>query len=544
MDNKILQEHNEHANHLVARVLRYGILLMALIAIASNYNIFTIDVNVMRSIVLLTCTIYMIPTLLFDLLKINRLWVELLVLALIVFTSGIMYVCLSYHVVMVFVIPVCIACLYTGKRYLIFTTIVSIPTIIMAHLIAFKLKIVPDEPLVTLHGVIYYGILPRIIQFLGCSLVCIGVAERTKKLILNLLNLHHRQLVHEEVLHQVITETEKFISARSYNELMAQATSALKGVLEVFLEQEIQDIAFINGHCIDYKRDLFWISSNREDKGLFFKEQLQEKVKWIHFNNLNEKDIYLEENRLTMQFHNKEHLLAFITLEIKLQSSIELINILRIVHTQIEKSIINMKINKEMIETQRKVIQSLAEVCESKSKQTGQHIKRVAEYMCVMGNEMGLDDVQCDRLAMAAMLHDIGKLKIPDEILEKPGKLTPEEFEQIKSHVHVGKQLLEKCHGEVMELGKIIAYQHHEKWDGTGYLKMKGEEIHPYARIVAIIDVFDALVSKRSYKKAWTPEAAYEEIVAHRGTHFAPEAVDLFIKTYPKLLMILELYPD
>ena len=547
MNNKILEIYNQYANHLVARILRYGIILMALVGIASDIKIFIIDVHVMRAIVLTTCIIYLIPTLLFNVLKIYKLWAELLVLSLIVLMSGIMYVFLSYHVVITFIIPVCMACLYNGKRYPIFTTLITIPVMIVSHLIAFKLKVVPDEPLITLHGVIYFGIIPRLIQFIGCSLICIGVASRTRKLILNLLNLNEKQLMYEEVLHKVIIESEGLISAIHYKEVTFQAINALKGVLEALNRTSLKNITFRSGYCIDSSRQLYYIYQNGinglesltlTDTQLRNQQDVLFKMPFI------EQPIYIDQNCLIMHFQYQNQTLGFIQLNIELRSSLELMDILKIMYNQIEKSMINIHLNGAMLETQQQVIQSLAEICESKSKQTGQHIKRVSEYMYIIGEEMGLEAQQRDYLAMAAMLHDVGKLKIPDEILEKPGKLTQEEFEQIKHHVHIGKQLLENCKGEVMELGCTIAYQHHEKWDGTGYLGLKGEDINEYARIVAVIDVFDALVSKRSYKSSWTPEAAYEEIIKHSGTQFAPDAVELFKRTYPKLLQVLALYPD
>ena len=133
---------------------------------------------------------------------------------------------------------------------------------------------------------------------------------------------------------------------------------------------------------------------------------------------------------------------------------------------------------------------------------------------------------------------------IPEEILEKPGKLTKEEFEIVKKHVDYGKNMLETSPGELFNISTIIAYQHHEKWDGTGYKGLKGEEISPYARCVALVDVFDALVSHRPYKKAWSCEDAYNEIVSQSGKHFDPKVVEAFINNYDKFLAILSKYPD
>ena len=141
-------------------------------------------------------------------------------------------------------------------------------------------------------------------------------------------------------------------------------------------------------------------------------------------------------------------------------------------------------------------------------------------------------------------MHDIGKLMIPPEILEKPARLTDEEFAVIKTHVTYGEELLKNSPGEVMSMARKIALQHHERWDGNGYLGYKGEEIDYLSRFVTVADVFDALVSKRSYKEGWSPKDAFDEIVSQKGKQFAPYAVEIFIKCYDDIYATLMQYPD
>jgi Response regulator containing a CheY-like receiver domain and an HD-GYP domain len=141
-------------------------------------------------------------------------------------------------------------------------------------------------------------------------------------------------------------------------------------------------------------------------------------------------------------------------------------------------------------------------------------------------------------------MHDLGKLMIPEEVLDKPGKLTEEEFNIIKSHVLYGEALLKDCPGEIMKLAAIMAKEHHEKWDGTGYLGMKGEEIAYISRLIALCDVFDALTAERSYKKGWTVQEAYDEIIRQSGKHFDPAVVRLFIKNQDKFKEIHDAIPD
>lgn len=200
--------------------------------------------------------------------------------------------------------------------------------------------------------------------------------------------------------------------------------------------------------------------------------------------------------------------------------------------------------NEELYEDQENLIFSLSNIIENKSDRTGQHIKRVSEYTRVLCQSLGYNDEECWKISLAAMMHDVGKLMIPDSILEKPGKLTNEEFSVIKKHTDYGKQMLESSPGELFTLSTQIAHQHHEKWDGSGYHGIQGEDIARCARCVSLADVFDALVSRRSYKGPWTPQQACAEIVAQKGKQFDPEVVDAFVQNFDKFVEITNRYPD
>ena len=190
---------------------------------------------------------------------------------------------------------------------------------------------------------------------------------------------------------------------------------------------------------------------------------------------------------------------------------------------------------------QEEMIMSFAEITENKSEQTGRHVRRVAEYSRIMAEAMGIDEDRAKLIRLASTMHDIGKLLIPDEILEKPSRLTDEEFEVIKKHPGYGGKLLNDVEGEVMSMAKTVALEHHERPDGRGYPEGKtGSDISIESRIVAVADVYDALTSRRSYKQAWDEKDAYEEIVKGRGTQFDADVVDAFIKSYPKINAVRE----
>ena len=194
---------------------------------------------------------------------------------------------------------------------------------------------------------------------------------------------------------------------------------------------------------------------------------------------------------------------------------------------------------------QEEMILSFAEITENKSGQTGQHIKRVAEYSGILAEELGLEPGRVEFVRIASTMHDVGKLLIPTEILEKPGRLTDEEYSTIKTHTTMGGRLLENVEGDEMQLSRTIALQHHERYDGSGYPgRINGEGISLEGRIVAVADVYDALTSKRSYKDAWKEEDAYREILKGSGTQFDPQVVDAFAAAHEKILKVQEAFRD
>ena len=194
---------------------------------------------------------------------------------------------------------------------------------------------------------------------------------------------------------------------------------------------------------------------------------------------------------------------------------------------------------------QEEVIVSLAEITEGKSEQTGQHIKRVSEYSRILATQMGMPEAAVENLRLASTMHDLGKLMIPSEILDKPGRLTDEEFAVIKKHPGYGEHLLHNVEGETMTLARTVALEHHERYDGKGYPSgEKGDEISPEGRIVAVADVYDALTSRRSYKDAWDPKQAYDEIVRCSGTQFDPKVVEAFVAAYDQIDAARRRYAD
>ncbi len=190
-------------------------------------------------------------------------------------------------------------------------------------------------------------------------------------------------------------------------------------------------------------------------------------------------------------------------------------------------------------------IYRLSKAAEYKDEDTGAHIQRMSHYAVAIAREMGLDDRYVETLLYASPMHDVGKIGIPDHILLKPGKLNPDEWEIMKQHTIIGGKILSGSDAEFIKLAEVIAFTHHEKWDGSGYPKgLKGEEIPLAGRVTAIADVFDALTSMRPYKEPFSIEKSFTIIKDERGDHFDPDIVDAFFAIENEILSIKKKYKD
>ena len=196
----------------------------------------------------------------------------------------------------------------------------------------------------------------------------------------------------------------------------------------------------------------------------------------------------------------------------------------------------------ELEASQKEIIYILTELMESTSDETGKHIKRVADisrYLASLHSSLTPDDEET--IYNAAPLHDIGKIRVDRKILEKPGKLTEEEYAQMKEHTNLAHTILGRSRRKLIQAADIIAMQHHEKWDGSGYPEgLRGYDIHIYARIVALADVLDALTHRRVYKEPWSFDATRQYILDSKGKQFDPHLVDLFEANIDEFRQILE----
>ncbi len=190
-------------------------------------------------------------------------------------------------------------------------------------------------------------------------------------------------------------------------------------------------------------------------------------------------------------------------------------------------------------QTELELVYMMSTIADKHCEETSGHVERVAEYSKLIARLLGYGEEQAELIKKASAMHDIGKVTTPDHILHKPGKHTDEEFAIMKEHAQAGYEILKTSQLPLMQIASIIAHQHHEKWDGSGYPRgLKGQEIHILGRIVAVADVLDALSSSRKYKKGWDLDEIFSFLKSQSGKHFDPRIVDLFMDNFGLFLEI------
>jgi HD-GYP domain-containing protein (c-di-GMP phosphodiesterase class II)/ribonuclease BN (tRNA processing enzyme) len=218
---------------------------------------------------------------------------------------------------------------------------------------------------------------------------------------------------------------------------------------------------------------------------------------------------------------------------------------LMLASTYAAETLVSAKLTEEIEDTQREVVFTMGAIGESRSKETGNHVKRVAEYSKILALAYGLDADEAELLKQASPMHDIGKIAIPDAILKKPGRFDADERKIMETHAELGFNMVKNSDRKLLKAASIVAYEHHEKWDGTGYPRgIAAEDIHIYGRITAIADVFDALGSDRVYKKAWEDERIFKLFREESGKQFDPKLIELFFDNIESILEVRNNFKD
>nr|WP_320191325.1 HD domain-containing phosphohydrolase [uncultured Desulfobacter sp.] len=251
-----------------------------------------------------------------------------------------------------------------------------------------------------------------------------------------------------------------------------------------------------------------------------------------------------EKDRFVVYCSNSSQIVLFFAQINQVLSDLD-VRLLNIFTENLIVTLENIQLNETITDSQKEMVYRLGEVVESRSKETGNHVKRMAHYSELLALLVGLDKTEAELIKTASPMHDIGKIAIPDAILTKPGKLNSEEWAIVKTHPKRGYEILEQSSLTVMNISAVIALTHHEKWDGSGYPEgLKGTDIHIYGRITAIADVFDALGSERCYKKAWPLDKIISLFKSDKGKHFDPLLTDLFLENLDNFLVIRDKFAD
>lgn len=202
-------------------------------------------------------------------------------------------------------------------------------------------------------------------------------------------------------------------------------------------------------------------------------------------------------------------------------------------------------LNEELDLSKYDLFFTLGQIAETRSKETGNHVKRVGEISKLLALKCGYTEKESELLKMAASMHDVGKMAIPDVILNKPGKLTKEEFDVMKTHSSIGYEMLKSSEKPILDYAAVIAKEHHENYDGSGYPDgLVGKEIQRYSRIVSVADVFDALGNKRAYKDPWPMDEIIKFMKEQSGIKFDPQIMDVFFEHIEEVIHIRDQYPD
>lgn len=221
------------------------------------------------------------------------------------------------------------------------------------------------------------------------------------------------------------------------------------------------------------------------------------------------------------------------------------LQLIQLAATYAGKAIEARLLHNELVKTQQEMMEIMGQIGESRSKETSNHVRRVALYSYELAKLAGLSKKERNLLRMASPMHDIGKVATPDAVLLKPGRLTDEEYHVMKEHAAIGYEVFKHSNRDLLKAAAIIAHQHHERWDGRGYPQgLKGEEIHIFGRITAIADVFDALGSNRIYKKAWSDEEITNYFEQQIGFQFDPHLSQLFLTHFERFAAIRTSYSD
>ena len=345
---------------------------------------------------------------------------------------------------------------------------------------------------------------------------------------------------HKQGLENIINASAKFLECETVNEFASSILEHVSGVMG-HSDKEIYCAAAVNSQTDNATDFKLLACSGAEDCN----ERIPETVSSLFEQAHNSKSSFKKQKEYVGYFPTKGGLetMLYVSKSSDLQASDH--QLLEFFSNNIALAYDNLRLRELIRESQKELSYILGAAVEKRSKETGSHVKRVAHYSYLLAVKYGLNKYQAEIIKLASPLHDIGKISIPDQILNKPGKHNPQECEIMQSHAEIGYNILKNSNNEILKQGAIIAHQHHERWDGNGYpQKLRGEHIDISGRITALADVFDALGSERCYKPAWSLEEILALLEEEKGKQFDPKLIEIFMKHLDEILAIRDQHPD
>lgn len=546
---EFLSGNEAKSNKLFGKICLFTGFLVLFCLILNEIGIFKIAPPIMRISCIAAAALFFIPFVITYIFKKTGEWVKYFVIIDILIVVVMLYSVLSYHAMLMWLLPLVSSIIYFDKKLVHFAIFTTIPAIVLGHYLAAKFLLLGDDPLRTVQAAMLYGALPRVIIFLSIAFVARQVTNKASKMLTNAIENSNEIGRMTSGIQLVMTQTQDLMGTRDMHVLAERMVANLGSLLTLMLNPDHKP----NGTVGVIDGDKFYTVDSDGNPNNICRDLGSEIG--FEFNNARFKlskfiegaSSYAEEREgfVNIRFYNNGKLTGFAVFRQDVESDDYSMKEVLNIYTYSTTSIINnTMLTFDMFRTQEQLAYSLAVVSENSSQETGQHIRRVSEYARIMGKYICDSEEQLETFRIAAMLHDIGKLMIPKEIIEKPGRLTAEEFGVMKKHVIYGRDIIGNAPGDVMEMARHIILHHHERWDGTGYLGVSGEDINKFARYVSVCDVFDALLSRRSYKAAWPAQKVYEEITSQSGRQFDPDAVEAFKKCYVEMLKIRDQFPD
>ncbi|MBF0446818.1 MAG: DUF3369 domain-containing protein [Magnetococcales bacterium] len=347
-------------------------------------------------------------------------------------------------------------------------------------------------------------------------------------------------------LEKVLLATKMLFQPRSLNKLAAGILEQLATILKMADTAFYVHPSTLSGACEETDYVLFAGTGCFADKiGRPFSDALSPETQKMIFDGKEKQENFFIKNSFIGYFKSSGETKNI--LYVKGDRNLDYLDrqLIEIFSSNVSLAFDNVSLNQEIQDTQRDITFTLGELIEAKSHQSGNHVRRVAAGARLIAEQLELPEEETMLLWLASPLHDLGKIGIPDQVLNKPGVLDAEEWALMQDHAKIGFQILKKSNRKLLQVAATIAIQHHERWDGKGYpTGLKGEEIDLFARIIALLDVFDALSNNRCYKKAWEKDRVLHFIKEGREKRFDPKLVDILLENLDDFYQIQEDHAD